>query len=110
VRRDEGTDYSRDTRNQKRFNDVGTPITSPSKELKATPSESNTASVFRDHAIELLVDFIHRGNAVTAWRCCGTPARLQEVIRCILRGLIRQCVVILYENGKTSHTQLRRYG
>jgi hypothetical protein len=36
---------------------------------------------------------------LTSGRCCGTPARLQEAVRCNWRGLIRQCVVSLHENG-----------
>ena len=68
----------------------------PARKFKATLVR-NTASVFRNHEGELLVDFIHRGNTVTAERCCGKPAGLQEAIRCNCHGLIRQCVVSLHD-------------
>jgi hypothetical protein len=69
----------------------------PARKFKATPVR-NTASVFRKREGALLVDFIHRGNTVTAGRCCGTLARLQEAIRCNWRGLIRQCVVRFHDD------------
>jgi len=84
-------------------------LPAPARKFKATPVR-NAASVFRNHKGELHVDFIHPGNTVTARRCCGTPARLQEAIRCNWRGSVSVTSVCTTTAGSTLPTATLRPG
>jgi hypothetical protein len=93
---------------------VGIPSPPPARKFKVTPSVRKfTVSVFWNHKDELLVDFIHHGNTVTAGRCCGTLARLREAIYRTRRGLFRQSLITMHDNARphiANHTcWLQRY-
>jgi hypothetical protein len=56
-------------------------------------------AVFWDHKGMLFVDFLFRGDAVTAERYCGTLESLLQATGIKMPGFLRQSIVILPGNA-----------